>query len=71
MTKSDVQITRVAYAEGTKRIIAVETISGRIYTVEQIRDMIDDNVAVVAVSPDGNVTTITKRDETGIQVCER
>ncbi len=67
MVKADVQIVRVAYAKGTKRIIAVGTIDGAVLTVDEVRKLIDDNIVVTAVSPDGNVTTVTKRDETMIQ----
>lgn len=66
MVEQGIQISKVAHNE-TGKIIAVQTLEGKEYTTEQIRDFIDKGTAVVAVSPDGNATTVTKRDETMIQ----
>lgn len=66
--KQVIQIDKVANVPGTKKIAAVMTNKGRVYTVEQIRNFIDQGIPVVITDLNtGQTTSVTKRDETGIQ----
>jgi hypothetical protein len=66
-TKQAVQIQWVNYQPGTRKIAFVRTTKNHVFSVEQVRDMIDKGIAVVVNDPNtGKVTTVTKRDETGI-----
>lgn len=66
--KQVIQIDKVANVPGTKKIAAVMTNKGRVYTVEQIRNFIDQGISVVINDLNSGMTTaVTKRDETGIQ----
>lgn len=68
MVKQAVEIQSVNYLPGTKKIGYVRTTKNHVFSVEQIRDMIDKGIAIVINDPNtGQTTTVTKRDETGIQ----
>lgn len=65
--KQVIQIDKVANVPGTKKIAAVMTNKGRVYTVEQIINFIDKGISVVINDINsGTTTAVTKRDD-GIQ----
>jgi hypothetical protein len=66
--KQPVQIQWVNYEPGTRKIAFVRTTKNHVFSVEQIRDMIDKGISIVVNDVNtGTVSTVTKRDETGIQ----
>jgi hypothetical protein len=68
MVKQAVQIGAINLFPGTRKIAYVKTTKNHVFSVGQIREMIDKGIAVVVSDPNtGQTTTVTKRDETGIQ----
>lgn len=66
--KQPVQIQSVNYEPGTRKIAFVRTSKNHVFSVEQVRDMIDKGISVVTYDYNsGIIATVTKRDETGIQ----
>jgi hypothetical protein len=68
MVKQVIQIDKVANVPGTKKIAAVMTNKGRVFTVEQIRNFIDQGIGVVINDMNTGITTaVTKKGMDGIQ----
>lgn len=68
MVKQPVEIVYVNYIPDTRKIGFVKTSKNTVLSVDQVRKMIDDGIAVIVNDKNkGIVATVTKRDETGIQ----
>jgi hypothetical protein len=66
--KQPVQVIAVNYEPGKRKIAFVRTTKNHVFSVEQVRDMIDKGISVVTFDYNsGIIATVTKRDETGIQ----
>lgn len=66
MAHQTIQVTEIATIPGTNKIARVKSLNGHVYTVEEIREFIDEGVPITCTDKNGNVTTIGKKDESSI-----